>query len=84
MISLKKENRNARIEIQDTGMGIPKEHLDRIFERFYVIDKSRSKKLGGTGLGLSIVKHIALLHDGDVSVKSTPGKGTTFIILLPL
>lgn len=84
VISLKKENRNARIEIQDTGMGIPKEHLDRIFERFYVIDKSRSKKLGGTGLGLSIVKHIALLHDGDVSVKSTPGKGTTFITLLPL
>jgi two-component system phosphate regulon sensor histidine kinase PhoR len=83
-ISLKKEDRNARIEIQDTGIGVPKEHLDRIFERFYVIDKSRSKKLGGTGLGLSIVRHIALLHDGDVSVKSTPDKGTTFTILLPL
>jgi len=83
-ISLKKEDQNARIEIQDTGIGIPKEHLDRIFERFYVIDKSRSKKLGGTGLGLSIVKHIALLHNGEVSVKSTPGKGTTFTILLPL
>ena len=82
-ISLKKEDRNARIEIQDTGIGIPKEYLDRIFERFYVIDKSRSKKLGGTGLGLSIVKHIALLHNGDVYVKSTPGKGTTFTILLP-
>ncbi len=84
VISLKKESMNARIEIQDTGIGIPKEHLDRIFERFYVSDKSRSKKLGGTGLGLSIVKHIALLHNGDVSVKSTPGKGTTFTILLPL
>jgi two-component system phosphate regulon sensor histidine kinase PhoR len=83
-ISLKKENTKARIEIQDTGIGIPKEHLDRIFERFYVIDKSRSKKLGGTGLGLSIVKHIALLHNGGVSVNSTPGKGTTFTILLPL
>jgi len=82
-ISLKKEDRNVRIEIQDTGIGIPKEYLDRIFERFYVIDKSRSKKLGGTGLGLSIVKHIALLHNGDVYVKSTPGKGTTFTILLP-
>jgi len=83
-ILLKEENRNARIEIQDTGIGIPEEHLNRIFERFYVINKSRSRRLGGTGLGLSIVKHIALLHNGDISVNSMPGKGTTFTILLPL
>jgi two-component system phosphate regulon sensor histidine kinase PhoR len=82
-ISMKKEDRNISIEIRDTGIGIPKEHLSRIFERFYVVDKSRSKRLGGTGLGLSIVKHIALLHNGEVRVESIPGKGTKFTVLLP-
>ncbi len=71
------------IEIKDTGIGIPEEHIPRIFERFYVVDKSRSRKLGGTGLGLSIVKHIALLHNGSVSVESTVGEGTTFSVILP-
>ncbi|MFP4081989.1 MAG: ATP-binding protein [Candidatus Aminicenantes bacterium] len=82
-ISIKKSEDHVSIQIQDTGMGIPEEHLPRIFERFYVVDKSRSKRLGGTGLGLSIVKHIVLLHNGEVKVKSTPGKGTTFTVLLP-
>lgn len=82
-INIKKDNTNIQIEIEDTGIGIPAEHLPRIFERFYVVDKSRSKRIGGTGLGLSIVKHIVLLHNGSINVESTPGKGTKFTILLP-
>jgi len=73
----------AVIEVRDTGPGIAPEHLPRIFERFYVVDKGRSRQLGGTGLGLSIVKHIVLLHGGEVSVRSTPGVGTTFRVTLP-
>jgi two-component system phosphate regulon sensor histidine kinase PhoR len=72
------------IEVTDTGIGIDAAHLPHVFERFYVVDKSRSKKLGGTGLGLSIVKHIVLAHQGTVSVKSRVGEGTTFTVLLPI
>lgn len=68
------------ITVSDTGIGIPPEHHDRIFERFYRVDKSRSKETGGTGLGLSIVKHGAQLHGAKVSVTSEPGKGTTMKI----
>ena len=82
-ISLQRKNQQVRIEIQDTGIGIPTEHLERIFERFYVVDKSRSRKLGGTGLGLAIVKHIVLLHNGEINVESTPGVGSKFIVFLP-
>jgi two-component system phosphate regulon sensor histidine kinase PhoR len=71
------------IRVADQGVGIEKEHLTRLFERFYRVDKARSRKLGGTGLGLSIVKHIALAHGGRVSVESTPGKGSAFKIHLP-
>ncbi len=82
-VSLEKIPGYLSVKIEDTGIGIPENHLPRIFERFYVVDKSRSRKLGGTGLGLSIVKHIALLHEGEVRVESTPGKGTKFTVLLP-
>ncbi len=74
----------ARIEVSDTGPGIPAESLGRIFERFYVVDKNRSRELGGTGLGLAIVKRIVLAHNGTVTVESGLGKGTVFTILLPV
>jgi len=77
------KNNSVIIEIIDTGIGIPEEHIDRIFERFYVVNKSRSRKLRGTGLGLSIVKHIVLLHGGKIDVKSEVGKGSKFTITLP-
>ena len=71
------------IRVQDKGCGIPAEHLPRIFERFYRVDKARSRKLGGTGLGLAITKHIVQTHGGEVRVQSEPGTGSTFSILLP-
>lgn len=71
------------IKVQDHGMGISKQHLPRLFERFYRVDKARSCKLGGTGLGLAIVKHITQAHDGRVTVESALGKGSTFAIHLP-
>ena len=83
-ISLNYNNEAVTIEIQDTGICIPREHLSRIFERFYVVDSSRSRKLGGTGLGLSIVKHIVLLHNGKIDVKNIPGVGTNFVVSLPV
>lgn len=72
------------IKVCDTGIGIPEQDHTRVFERFFVVDKSRSRKTGGTGLGLSIVKHIVQLHNGDVSVDSTVGEGTKFTISLPI
>ena len=83
-ITLKKGGRGVVVTVKDTGIGIPKEHLPRIFERFYVVDKSRSKKMGGTGLGLSIVKHVVMLHKGSIEVASTVGSGTVFTISLPV
>ncbi|OQX85211.1 MAG: hypothetical protein B6D63_02750 [Candidatus Latescibacteria bacterium 4484_7] len=78
------DGESMRIEVRDTGIGIPRNHQSRIFERFYVVDKSRSRESGGTGLGLSIVKHIVLLHGGSIDVRSGPGGGTTFVITLPI
>ena len=74
----------ALIRVQDTGIGIAKEHFDRLFERFYRVDTSRSRAVGGTGLGLSIVKHLVVLYGGDIEVDSEIGKGSTFTVRLPL
>ncbi|MBS1237146.1 MAG: phoR, partial [Deltaproteobacteria bacterium] len=71
------------IQVEDHGSGIERIHLDRIFERFYRVDKSRSRKLGGTGLGLAIVKHIVQAHGGRVYVESQIGVGSTFTLRLP-
>jgi len=70
--------------VSDSGIGIPEKDKDRIFERFYTVDKSRARETAGTGLGLAIVKHIVLLHKGRISVESSPGKGSRFIIFLPI
>jgi two-component system phosphate regulon sensor histidine kinase PhoR len=72
-----------RILVSDTGEGIPSHHLDRLFERFYRVDRARSRELGGTGLGLAIVKHLAKSHGGEVTVRSQLGEGTEFTIELP-
>ncbi|MFC7364594.1 MULTISPECIES: two-component system histidine kinase PnpS [Bhargavaea] len=74
----------ASISVADQGIGIPAEELPRLFERFYRVDRARSRDSGGTGLGLSIVKHIMELHNGTISVESEPGKGSTFTINIPL
>lgn len=73
----------AELSVKDTGIGIPKEDTERIFERFYRVDKSHSKKVGGTGLGLSIVKHVCMCHNAKIRVKSIVGKGTTMYVTFP-
>lgn len=82
-VSAQMEMGVAVIRVHDTGIGIPSEHLERVFERFYRVDKGRSREMGGTGLGLSIVKHIVNLYGGDIRVDSETGVGTTFTVRLP-
>jgi heavy metal sensor kinase len=83
-ISVEQQNGTAVVAVEDTGIGIPPQDLDRIFERFYRVDKARSRELGGTGLGLSIAKWIAEVHRGSISVQSELNKGSTFTVRLPI
>lgn len=82
-VKIEKKNGLAYITVKDDGIGIPAEHQERIFERFYRVDKSRSKQTGGTGLGLSIVKHIASYHNGSISIQSDVGEGTEITVTIP-
>ena len=83
-LSVRRENGSAVFEVQDTGIGIPAGEQQKVFNRFYRVDKARSRERGGSGLGLSIAKWIAELHRGSISVASEHGKGSTFTVRLPL
>jgi len=82
-VHVSRDGNNAVLSVTDDGIGIPKEHQERIFERFYRVDKSRSREVGGTGLGLSLVKHAVKTHGGSVEIDSAPGQGTKITVLLP-
>lgn len=84
LVVLRSDGDHAELVVEDTGVGIAREHQDRIFERFYRVDKARSRELGGTGLGLSIVKHVCRAHGGMVRVESSLGRGSTFRVRIPL
>jgi two-component system phosphate regulon sensor histidine kinase PhoR len=83
-VSVGAQGPHVVVEVTDNGIGIPQEDLPRIFERFYRVDRSRSRDMGGTGLGLSIVKHVAQTHRGLVEVNSTPGMGSSFRLKIPI
>lgn len=83
-VHIKKEFGKAVITVEDTGIGIARQHIDRIFERFYRVDKSHSRKIKGTGLGLSIVKHGVKYHNGTIQCESVIKKGTVFTVTLPI
>jgi two-component system phosphate regulon sensor histidine kinase PhoR len=83
-VRAKKEGNKQILEVEDTGIGIPPEHVPFIFERFYRVDKGRSREMGGTGLGLSIVKHIVFLHGGEIMVHSKPGEVSRFSVIIPI
>ncbi|MGN0241027.1 MAG: sensor histidine kinase, partial [Candidatus Weimeria sp.] len=83
-VSLNADHQYFYISVEDNGMGIPADSLDRIFERFYRVDKSHSREIGGTGLGLSITKNAIDMHHGEIKVHSVVGEGTTFDVRIPL
>ena len=82
-VEIRPQNKDIVLTVRDTGVGIPEECQDRVFERFYRVDKSRSKEVGGTGLGLSIVKHAVMIHGGRIKINSEIGKGTEFVVTFP-
>ena len=82
-VTLRRDDENAIIEVSDTGMGIPADAVEHIFERFYRVDKARSRQTGGSGLGLAIVRDTVNRNDGEIYVSSTPGAGTTFTVIFP-
>jgi two-component system phosphate regulon sensor histidine kinase PhoR len=82
-VSVRRSGDFVHAAVKDTGIGIPEEDLPRIFERFYRVDKARSRELGGTGLGLSIAKHLVQALNGEIIVESTVGSGSTFTVKLP-
>jgi two-component system phosphate regulon sensor histidine kinase PhoR len=83
-IDYHRNSEKVAVTVVDTGVGIERKHLPRLFERFYRVDKARSRDMGGTGLGLAIVKHITQVHGGSVSVESEPQKGSKFSIYIPV
>lgn len=83
VVTLSRVGDRAVLRVRDGGPGIAAEHIPRLFERFYRVDKARSRESGGTGLGLAIVKHVAMLHGGEVSCESEVGKGSTFVLEVP-
>ncbi|MBQ4253752.1 MAG: two-component sensor histidine kinase, partial [Erysipelotrichaceae bacterium] len=82
-VSVTSDDKKVYLRVSDTGLGIAKKDQDRVFERFYRVDKSRSRSVGGTGLGLSIVKHACILNNGEITLDSKPGKGSTFTVTFP-
>jgi signal transduction histidine kinase len=84
MLLLEKTCTHVLLRVRDTRCGIPEEHLPHIFERFYRVDRARSRSAGGAGLGLAITKWIVTMHDGTMTVESYPGKGSQFSVILPL
>ena len=83
LVALEQKSGFVTVEVRDTGVGISKEDIDKIFDRFYRVDKARSRETGGTGLGLSIALSAIKYHNGTIEVESDPGKGSTFRIILP-
>ena len=83
-ITLDADHQVFTLEVKDTGIGIPQDSLDKIYERFYRVDKSHSREIGGTGLGLAITKNAVLMHRGSITVSSLEGEGTTFLVKIPL
>ena len=83
-VSLNADHKYFYVKVADCGMGIPKEECDKVFERFYRVDKTRSRETGGSGLGLAITKDIVVLHKGDIKIHSKEGEGTTFTMRIPL
>ena len=82
--TVRREGAKAVLSVRDDGVGIPEKDLPRVCERFYRVDKDRSRNSGGTGLGLAIVKHLVRRYDGELDIRSKPGEGSTFTVCIPI